>query len=143
MIEKFPAVVYKSREEHMTVGTIEEMESAAKKGFGPFEVVVLGRKPVKEDSAEEKEELERVSIELAEESLTKEVRSVMEADVRKELDAEFSKAYTKSDNKYQKEKSKIQIEHNKQIETAKSKIAELEFQIEELAGKLTALTPTA
>ena len=55
MINEYPKAVYKSKEDTITVHSIEAEEKAADEGYGDYSVVVLGKKPQHIIDKEEKD----------------------------------------------------------------------------------------
>ena len=131
-IKDFPQMVFKSKEDYETVNSIEEMEKLAKDGYGPYDVVVLGRKPVKVVDPEE-------VVKAAKEKIEKELTEKITA----ELDDKAKVAL--SDNKrLVAELNELAVNHEKIISESQKKdetIAALEKLISELEVKLAEKKP--
>jgi len=141
MKQEYPKMVFKSREDNRIVNSISEQELALKDGYGDYEIVVLGRKPVKKDSPEEKKAIEaKIKVD-AEKIVTDKLRESISKEVESKFEAKYKAESKARDNAYQAEKNKFQKSFQSQLTKLKSEIEVLKVENKKLE-KSTLRSPT-
>ena len=138
---EYPKMIFKTRQDHTTVNSIEEEEAALKDGYGEYDIVVLGKKPKgkpgpkpkKEKDAElaekekaalvelaalveknkAEEEAERQAAAKAEEKIKQEAKEKAEEEAKRQ-------AVLKSEEEARK-KAESEVNHRKAGQTNKEK----------------------
>lgn len=125
----YPKIVFKTREDSLTVASPEAEEKAIEEGYGDYDVVILGREPREEGVVQAPSE----DAEEARMQITKEVTAKLNADYETAMKAQAEDHEKTLANLNEK----LEASENNLVESNKA-LAELHKELEELKKPATA-----
>lgn len=131
MKQQYPKILFKTKEDNITVHSAAAEEKAAEEGYGDYDVVILGRKPQKEVEAENQEALEKK----IEAEVTDKIRAEIKVEVTEEITAKMKGNFESVTEDYQRTIDNLY----KKLEATEKNMAEVNKAFEKSQKELQKL----